>query len=1005
MTNDTINATISKPADLAEGFRLHQSGDVHGAERVYRALIAEGSREDSVYGNLAVICMHSGRREEARKLLQRARELNENNPQHHLNEGVINKEEGKIAEAVECYERALAVRPDYAEPHNNKGLALLDLGRLAESIACFQRALELRCDYPEAQFNLANAYFSAGATVEAVAAFRKAIEMRPEYPQAYLNLGVLLAGSNPEEAANQYRKALEYRPDYQEAHYNLGNALKGLNQLADSERAYKEAVRLRPSHPDAHYNLGNVLHMQLKFEEAIECYQKVIELMPNCDQAYNDMGVAFHSLGKKEKALACYEKSLEINPQSAKTYLNMGVLNVTKNPEDAIATYRKALEISPNYAEVYNNISVAYQAMNKWRESIDAVKKALEIRPTYAEAHYNMGVALQGLGQLDDAITQYKEALQLRPEYPQAYINLGVATAGTMFMSSQKEKLEAAVAYYRKALEINPKYAEAYNNLGVSLQDLEELDEAVECYRKAIELNPAYADSHNNLGNALREHDQLDEAIASYHRALDVKASTGETSEFLKKIGDYLIELERLPIVYEDEQEIAKYREGFTRSLNGAISLIADESHTFRQSDSNFLKRIMFRLTNFYLAYQQYNDKELQVKFAELSAKILEPDLGKYMTLDTVPRNDGKIRVGIASEFLRYHNGSFWAYDWFRHLPKSDYEFYLYSLNGTTDDMTMKFSSLGTYRWLPFRDTDFNGSLETIRKDNLDVLLIPDVGMSGSSKVISLVRMAPIQCVGWGHPMTTGSSNIDFYLSSEFMEPENGDEHYSEKLIRLPNIGLYFDHPVASEPATRKDFDIPESKIAYGSVQSLFKYLPQYDRVFTEIAKRVPKAFFVFGGNKSGIVTEKFKARLKRAFETEGLDFEKHVLVIPRLPLPKFVQLLGLLDVNLDSIGWSGGVTTIRSIGQNLPVITIAGEFMRGRHTSAMMKMIGFEDLVASSVDEYIELACKMGNDKKFRAQMVKKLTDNKEKLFYDTKCAERLDQLFKEELAKRGRW
>ena len=61
-------------------------------------------------------------------------------------------------------------------------------------------------------------------------------------------------------------------------------------------------------------------------------------------------------------------------------------------------------------------------------------------------------------------------------------------------------------------------------------------------------------------------------------------------------------------------------------------------------------------------------------------------------------------------------------------------------------------------------------SLEVISKDNLDVLLLPDVGMSWSSRTSSLLRLAPVQSVGWGHPVTTGSQNIDFYLSSELME-------------------------------------------------------------------------------------------------------------------------------------------------------------------------------------------------------------------------------------------
>src|SRR5262249_54411249 len=162
----------------------------------------------------------------------------------------------------------------------------------------------------------------------------------------------------------------------------------------------------------------------------------------------------------------------------------------------------------------------------------------------------------------------------------------------------------------------------------------------------------------------------------------------------------------------------------------------------------------------------QLNDKELQIAYANLVTEILRPEIGAFLKISRVRKFDPKIRIGIASELLGYHNGSYWAYNWIARLPQSDYQFFLYSLNGKIDDMTRRFARLGTYRWLPFRENDYIGSLSQIKEDNLDVLLLPDVGMGGAGKMISLARLAPIQCVGWGHPMTTGSANVDYYLSS-----------------------------------------------------------------------------------------------------------------------------------------------------------------------------------------------------------------------------------------------
>ena len=37
------------------------------------------------------------------------------------------------------------------------------------------------------------------------------------------------------------------------------------------------------------------------------------------------------------------------------------------------------------------------------------------------------------------------------------------------------------------------------------------------------------------------------------------------------------------------------------------------------------------------------------------------------------------------------------------------------------------------------------------------------------------------------------------------------------------------------------------------------------------------------------------------------------------------MQLLGVLDVYLDSIGWNGGITTLRALAMNCPVVTLPG--------------------------------------------------------------------------------
>ena len=69
------------------------------------------------------------------------------------------------------------------------------------------------------------------------------------------------------------------------------------------------------------------------------------------------------------------------------------------------------------------------------------------------------------------------------------------------------------------------------------------------------------------------------------------------------------------------------------------------------------------------------------------------------------------------------------------------------------------------------------------------VLLYPEVGMDMIVGWLAAQRLAPVQCVAWGHPETTGMPTIDYFLSSDFMEPPDAATHYTESLVRMPHLG------------------------------------------------------------------------------------------------------------------------------------------------------------------------------------------------------------------------
>jgi protein O-GlcNAc transferase len=251
-----------------------------------------------------------------------------------------------------------------------------------------------------------------------------------------------------------------------------------------------------------------------------------------------------------------------------------------------------------------------------------------------------------------------------------------------------------------------------------------------------------------------------------------------------------------------------------------------------------------------------------------------------------------------------------------------------------------------------------------------------------------------VQCNSWGHPDTSGFPTLDYYLSSELMEPADGQDHYTERLIRLPNLSVYYEPIDTPEIVVdRQSFGLRSAATVYWCGQSLYKYLPQFDEVFARIAREAGDCQFAFIQYARGAyVNDLFRARLSHAFSAMGLNSEDHCVFLPRLQEHEFVAIAGLCDVFLDSINWSGCNSTLESLRHDLPIVTIAGSHMRSRHSAAILRMMGVTETIAETVNDYVSTAIRLAKDPSWRMAVKRRIAENKHKLYRDEACISALE-------------
>lgn len=678
---------------------------------------------------------------------------------------------------------------------------------------------------------------------------------------------------------------------------------------------------------------GLALLKQSKAQEADELFVQAHQLNPNNLDVLNILGIRFYQKQDYKNALYFLKSARVIAPHSSHTLSNLGLVHIALLEfEDALECCDQAIEKSANIPEAHNNRGNALKGLARYQEAIKAYQQALTLRPNYAEALSNQGVVLLEQNMPEKAIQLFEKAITANPRLASAFNSLGNAF-------TQLGNQEGAFQSFERALEINPNYLDACLNFGISLQKFKHYEGAVQCYRHALKMDSQHAKTFYLLGETYYETANCALAKTYLAKSLSLNPSDIESQ--------YALAISQIPKLPESEGQISISRKSF------ANELVKLELGNPLAIDIDIASKLISRHP-FYLAYQAENNKSLLSRFGNICTKQAEIIQNKLTNSDRETKTHNKIRIGIISHFLCDH--PVWhaiTKGWVHHLNADQFEIHLFNTGGSEDNETqLAKEKISSYQ--NCGDSVVNVG-QLIIDQNLDVVLYPEVGMDTTCKALACLRLAPVQAVSWGHPETTGLPTLDFYLSGELLEPTEASQNYSEELIKLPNLGTYFESPTTNHADPNlEELGINPSIPILLCAGSPSKYTPNYDQNLIAIAKNLGDCqfvFFNFEENLTGILKE----RLRQAFLDAKLNPDGFIKFIPFLKKNEFNGLMKKADLYLDTIGFSGFNTAMQAIMCDLPVVTIEGNWMRGRLASAILGMLGTSKLICHTNKAFID--------------------------------------------------
>jgi protein O-GlcNAc transferase len=411
--------------------------------------------------------------------------------------------------------------------------------------------------------------------------------------------------------------------------------------------------------------------------------------------------------------------------------------------------------------------------------------------------------------------------------------------------------------------------------------------------------------------------------------------------------------------------------------------------------------------------YHECDIKSLMSKYYKLMIKVFpsliytSPYLKKSNTMKLNKNKNKEYHIGIISAFFGDNTSVLLDFKGVINMLPDKYKFtfiYINETNSPSDYLKTK-KNVREYiksdNWLE-KARDEIGSLE------LDMLYYLDSTMSTMIQRLIVSKLAKIQIVSHGHPITSGVDRqiVNYYISwaGAELEYEKAQKHYTEKLILIPKTTIHqYYYPITNNFTSlidnkpfnninRIDFNeyIPSNGNWYLCMQKPFKRHPEFDYMLKSILEKDPQSRILLHGDSQPHIHKIMLDRFKHInADTTRVHF------IPVQPHYRLMALYILSDVILDSY-YAGGCTTTReALEVGCSIVTLPTNYLGGRWTYGYYNIIGITDMIATTKEDYVNKAVRLGTDKEYNQEMKEKILKNTHKLFYQQSAVDAWDNIF----------
>ena len=261
-------------------------------------------------------------------------------------------------------------------------------------------------------------------------------------------------------------------------------------------------------------------------------------------------------------------------------------------------------------------------------------------------------------------------------------------------------------------------------------------------------------------------------------------------------------------------------------------------------------------------------------------------------------------------------------------------------------------------------------NISYIRNNDFQLAYFPDVGMSQESVYLANMRIAPIQCMGTGHPVSSASVYMDYFMSgSEVETPDRPEDNYDERLVLLPGLSVHPIKPkyVPKRPELPKQFLI---NLPWMHMKNNYKMATVLREIFDKASR--PVVFSIFPGCGATSNT----SYMATAQDYANLIPEGSYVIQPDLPYDDYMGRQEVGRFTLHSYPFGGGTTAVDALILGKPLVVLRGRHEYNRFPAALLKRLDLDELVADTMEDWVRICLRLIDDEQYLADMTRRVVE-----------------------------